>query len=83
MGADTHARPVRRLHRVGPRVAIRRERLQRDRGLSAAEADRIIASQMPADAKRAQSDIVIDNAGSLEALRMAARAAWERLVARA
>lgn len=64
-------------------VAIRRERLQRDRGLSAEEADRMIASQLPADTKRARSDIVIDNAGSREALRMAARAAWERLVARA
>ncbi len=64
-------------------VAVRRERLQRDRGLSREEAERIIASQLPADTKRARSDIVIENAGSLDALKTAARAAWERLVARA
>jgi dephospho-CoA kinase len=58
---------------------VRRARLVSQRGLSPDEADRLIASQLPADAKRARSDIVLDNAGSLEDLRRAAEEAWRRI----
>lgn len=63
--------------------AVRRRRLIEDRGLPAEEADRLIAAQLPSGPKRQRSDIVIDNAGSLDRLREAARAAWERLRERA
>ena len=60
--------------------AVRRDRLLRARGLDAAEADRLIAAQMPSAEKRARSHIVIDNAGSLPELRARARDAWQRLL---
>lgn len=63
--------------------AVRRRRLIEDRGLSPDDADRLIAAQLPPGPKRRRSDIVIDNAGSLDALRETARAAWERLRERA
>src|SRR5205823_10252571 len=47
-------------------VALRRTRLRAMRGLSNDEADRMIAAQMPAERKRAKSDVVIENEGSLE-----------------
>ena len=49
-------------------VALRRTRLRTKRGLSNEEADRMIASQMEAERKRAQAHYVIDNDGSLDAL---------------
>lgn len=58
---------------------VRRARLVSLRGLSPDEADRWLASQLPAEAKRARSDIVLDNAGSLEDLRRAAEDAWRRI----
>lgn len=64
-------------------VALRRERLVATRGLSAEEADRMIASQLPTDAKRARSDYIIENAGHLADVKQAARAVWESLVQRA
>ncbi|MFZ9899726.1 MAG: dephospho-CoA kinase [Gemmatimonadaceae bacterium] len=45
-------------------VAVRRARLIQDRGIAPAEADALIAAQMPADQKREHADVVIDNAGS-------------------
>jgi dephospho-CoA kinase len=63
-------------------VEVRRQRLLR-RGLTPEEADRLVASQLPSDRKRALSDIVIDNAGSLKDLRAGARAAWDRICERA
>ncbi len=45
-------------------VAVRRARLIRDRGIAPAEADALIAAQMPAERKRAHADVVIENAGS-------------------
>jgi dephospho-CoA kinase len=45
-------------------VAVRRERLIRDRGLSAADADAMIAAQWPADRKRATATWIIENHGS-------------------
>lgn len=62
---------------------VRRARLLSQRGLSPDEADRWLASQLPAKAKRARSDIVLDNAGSLEDLRRAAQEAWRTIRARA
>jgi dephospho-CoA kinase len=59
---------------------VRRERLVRHRGLLPDEADRLMAAQLPSGPKRARSHIVIDNTGSLEALRAAARDAWQRLL---
>jgi len=60
-------------------VAIRRTRLRALRGLTNDAADRMIASQMAPDRKRAKSHFVIDNAGSREALERAARRVWEEL----
>src|SRR3989454_10305775 len=53
------------------------------RGLSNDEADRMIAAQMPAERKRAKSDLVIENEGSLEQLERQARAAFDELRHRA
>ncbi len=63
--------------------AIRRDRLVRGRGLQPAEADRLIAAQMPSAAKRPGSDFVIDNDGSPEQLEAAAWAVWRQLAAAA
>jgi dephospho-CoA kinase len=60
--------------------ATRRERLMRDRGLSREAADRVMATQMPAAEKRARAHHVIDNAGTLDDLEIAAREVWARLV---
>lgn len=45
-------------------VAVRRTRLRSLRGLTNADADRMIAAQMSAERKRAQSHYVIDNDGT-------------------
>jgi dephospho-CoA kinase len=60
-------------------VEVRRARLRTMRGLGNDEADRMIAAQMPAARKRARSQFVIDNAGSLKELEAKARAAFEEL----
>src|SRR6266852_5416006 len=49
-------------------VPVRRTRLRLLRGLSNQDADRMIAAQMSAARKRAQSQYVIENAGSLAEL---------------
>lgn len=64
-------------------AAIRKERLQRDRGLSADEAGRIMTAQMDPTEKRGRADVVIDNAGTLEELTAAADRVLEELRARA
>src|SRR5216117_2996569 len=64
-------------------VALRRTRLRAMRGLSNDEADRMIAAQMPAERKRAKSDLVIENEGSLKQLERQARAAFDELRHRA
>lgn len=58
---------------------IRRERMVRDRGLSQAEADAIIAAQMPAERKRAAADYVIDNDGDRTVLEARVDAVWNAL----
>jgi dephospho-CoA kinase len=62
---------------------LRRERLTTVRGLSTAEAERLIATQRPSEDKRRRSHAVIDNAGTLEALEAAARAVWSDIRRRA
>ena len=57
----------------------RLERLVRDRGLSAAEAAAMIDAQMPAEEKRARSDYVIDNNGSIDLLRTRVDDTWRAL----
>src|SRR5712692_9453720 len=64
---------------VDASVAQRRARLQARRGLSGADADRMIAAQMPADGKRGRSDFLIDNDRSVRLLEARARAVFARL----
>jgi dephospho-CoA kinase len=64
-------------------VPVRRARLMADRGLSAEEADRLIAAQLPAEPKRARSHLVIQNSGSLDELKEASRVAWREIRRRA
>lgn len=61
-------------------TAERLRRLVENRSLTPAEAERIIAAQMPAERKRDLADIVIDNAGTESDLRRRAAEVWERLV---
>ena len=56
--------------------SVRRKRLL-ERGLSEREADQLMKSQLPSERKRARSDIVIANRGSLDELENATREAWE------
>lgn len=58
---------------------LRLERLVRDRGLDRAEALAMIASQLPAEEKRARSDYVIDNDGTLEVLRTRVDDTWRAI----
>jgi len=58
---------------------LRLERLVRDRGLYEAEAMDMIAAQMPAELKRARSDYVIDNTGSLGDLARRVDDVWRAL----
>ena len=64
-------------------VAIRRDRLITRRGMNPAEADRLIAAQLPSEGKRARSDFILDNAGSEADLEAAARRVWDAITARA
>ena len=59
--------------------AMRLERIVSDRGLQEAEAMDMIASQMPADLKRARADWVIENTGSLEDLGREVDRLWDEL----
>ena len=62
---------------------MRAERLARDRGLEPGEIRRLIAAQMPSEQKRARSDVVIDNTGTLEQLEREAVRVWEEIRERA
>jgi dephospho-CoA kinase len=62
---------------------VRRRRLLDGRELPAAEADRVMAAQSPAESKRARSNYVIENGGDLVSLETQARRVWEALEARA
>ena len=63
--------------------AVRRARLITERGLSALEADRMLAAQVPSGPKRERSTFVIDNDGDLATLEARAREVWTALLARA
>ena len=56
---------------------MRLERIVRDRGLQEAEAMDMIASQMPAELKRARADWVIENVGSMEDLEREVDRLWD------
>jgi dephospho-CoA kinase len=58
---------------------VRMERLVRDRGLETTEAMKMIASQMPAELKRARADYLIDNTGTPDELETRAREVWGAL----
>ena len=58
---------------------VRMDRLVRDRGLETTEAMKMIASQMPAELKRARADYLIDNNGTPQELELRAREVWEAL----
>jgi dephospho-CoA kinase len=64
-------------------VALRRTRLRALRGLSNEDADRMIAAQMSAERKRAQSHHIIENVGTLAELEEQARAVFAALRQRA
>ena len=58
---------------------LRLDRLVADRALDEAEAMRMIASQMPAELKRARADYVIENAGTRAELARRVDALWDVL----
>lgn len=60
-------------------VELRLERLVRTRGLDPGEAQRMIDAQWPTEEKRARSDIVIENSGSLRQLETRAAEVWSTL----
>lgn len=63
--------------------AVRRVRLRSLRHLSNEDADRMLAAQMPSERKRARSEFVIENDGSLADLEVRARATFDALRERA
>jgi len=67
---------------VDSKDSLRRDRLIA-RGLTAQEAERLMATQLPAGEKRARADFIIDNNGSLEDLKASSRNVWNELRARA
>src|SRR5512143_2834945 len=60
-------------------VAVRRARLRELRRLSPEDAARMIAAQLASERKRARSQYVIDNDGTLEELEQRARAVYVEL----
>ncbi len=60
-------------------ISLRRARLRAMRGFSNEDADRMIAAQMPAERKRAASQFVIENAGSLQQLETQTRTVFREL----
>ncbi|GBD31425.1 Dephospho-CoA kinase [bacterium HR33] len=62
---------------------LRKQRLVSLRGIDPQEADRMLAAQLPSEAKRPRSHVVLDNGGSLDQLRGAAWEAWREIRKRA
>ncbi|VXC13819.1 Dephospho-CoA kinase [Microbacterium sp. 8M] len=60
-------------------VAVREERLVRERGLDREEARKRIASQVPDEQRRAIADVVIDTSGSLDDTLRQTDDLWRRL----
>ncbi len=61
-------------------TSVRLERLTRRRKLDPTEAINMIRSQMPAELKRAQSDFIVENGGSLKELAEQTEALWKDLL---
>ena len=59
--------------------SVRLERIVRDRGIDETEAMKMIASQMPADLKRARADYAIENNGSLDDLEAEVDRLWDEI----
>lgn len=59
--------------------SMRLERIVRDRKIEEAEAMKMIASQMPADLKRARADYVIENEGTREELEAEVDRVWKEI----
>ena len=59
--------------------AARLERLERNRGWSAAELDRREANQQAVDEKRRAADVIIDNGGSIVATKIKVHEIWDRM----
>jgi dephospho-CoA kinase len=62
---------------------VRRGRLLRDRALRPAEADALIAAQLPALEKRARADYIVENDAGRDALAARVAALWDALARRA
>ena len=62
---------------------LRRQRIFERSGLPRHEADRLMAAQLPASAKRPRADYVIDNDGDLSQLEARTAEVWTALLARA
>ena len=60
--------------------SVRLDRIVRDRKIDEAEAMKMIASQMPADLKRARADYVIENAGTKKDLEAEVERVWQAIV---
>ncbi|MDD7930181.1 dephospho-CoA kinase [Microbacterium thalli] len=60
-------------------AAVRAERLQQLRGMTAAQAADRIAAQVPDEQRLAIADIVVDTSGSLDDTRSQVDALWQRL----
>ena len=58
---------------------VRLDRILRDRGLEETEAMDMIASQMPAELKRARADWVIENSGSMKDLEREVDRLWDAI----
>ena len=59
--------------------AVRLQRLVDQRGISMEDAVNMIASQMPAELKRARADYVIENDGTVQELERQVDDVWQRL----
>lgn len=62
--------------------SVRHARLMRDRGLSARDADAMLAAQWPSEQKRAGATWVIDNDGSLAQLEARVQLVWSAILER-
>jgi dephospho-CoA kinase len=63
--------------------AVRKERLLRDRGFAAEEADRLISAQLPSEEKHAGSRFIIANDRDLATLEQRAMEVWQEIKAAA
>lgn len=62
---------------------IRIDRMVHNRGISRAEAERMVDAQMPSEQKQDRADYIIDNSGTLDQVEQHAEEVWRQLTARA